>query len=672
MIECIFFLSPDNCPEEFACFNSLYAHLANKHPGTFRCPYCSQTICLNEHMITEHLSSVHRGFDEFQCLKCDDGFNNIQAIRVHMSSAHPANFLFIGARRTSKPIGNNIVDEIQVIYMANPQTHSAYKLMKCSTPNALNDMNPMELNPNEQRETLKKLNIQNQKMIFSGQIPEIMDLCITSSEIMTYENYEMLIPLNIQCKCETAELVTEVNAVGRSKDIVLECCNIGTISDTISMLTHRCRVHCEQPIVFLQIEQRSQSFVHKFVRCEFQCQLCDAQFVTRTTFVKHFYKTHPDCWIAAKILVNTQIIQSNDPKQPIESKTESLDYFYRSNLTCNQSDCKIIVGTRSQVFRHYNEHHDGIDKINEFEVQLGERITKNNPLEIAPYMHELTESHQMYLFACQHCRNFFESFAKIQQHFADVRRTENVEHNLRFTARKLMRCHEDRSIRTFGGLKIHYDNKHPGKRCTPVSVQPLKCCGLCCFNYDNNVNALNSHYEKKHANGGETYTDAFLTSINLDQIDINQCKYLSGCCSNIEEQNQLHQMVDHTLKCERRFSCTQYPNQTFSNIVSCLLYCMEQDPNTDCSKIINDLQCLKTFLSLISSMQIISPNGFIMTMQEIADTALANGMREKIGEFVQKAWNCEKQELSKLLLVNDGEINSIMNGFKLRFSKMKS
>lgn len=636
-------------------------------------------MCSKEDVIAEHLSSEHPGFEEFQCLKCDAGFKNVHSIRVHMSIAHPANYLLIGARYTSKLVDSAaattavVADEIQVVYVGNSRFPPVYKLIYCSAPNALNGMNPMELISNEQHETLKSLNVQyqNMKTVFTGQIPEIRNM-ENASEIISYENYKTLKPLTIQYKCITDEIVNEVNAIAtyidRSNDIDSKCCNINVIDDgnVSSMIIHRLEVHIGKPISFLQIEQQYQIRVNKIVRCKIQCVICNAQFTTRPKLIHHFYNDHPNCWFAGEISVNTQVIDSSDPKYLTQlqqtQSSSSFDYFYCSNLICIQPNGdRINVGTRTQAINHYNESHDSIDRLTEFEVRLFERVFKNNAQEIAIYKREIREPHQMYLFECQHCKRLFESLAGIEQHFADVRlENANIEHSqLRFLAKKLFRCHKDELIQTFNGMKRHYDNHHPGEPCTPVNVLlPSLYCGLCGFRYNKKINDLKSHYAEIHAGVGEMYNDGFLKSIDLDGIHINQCKYISECC--FDQEDQIDQIVAHTLKCHRRFSCSQYPDNEFSSIESFLLHRMEHDPDTDCTQIISDLQCFKTFMMLLSNMKIIWPNGFIATLTEIVGTAFANELRLRIGKIVHEAWNREKQNLSTILMVNDGKIGSFM------------
>lgn len=620
---------------------------------------------LNAQMISDHLSSLHEGFEEFQCLKCDKGSNSIHDIRMHMAAAHPASFLFVGARHTIKPVNDtNPCDGIQVIYVGSAQIPSV-QLVKCSASSALNSMDPLELNAAEQRKTLNRLNAQcqNVKIKFSGKIPDVMDIdTVASAGIISYKSYDALKLLSIQYQCCTDGNVNRADPI---------CCNInGAIHDMISMLKHRCSAHSDQPMVFVQIEQHSKFHVHKIVRCEFQCQICATQFSTRWKCIEHFHVAHLDCWVAARILVNARVVQSSgDHSQSILAESESLEYIYCSNLRCIQPDCSINVVTRSQAIQHYNEHHNDIDQIAAFEVALNENII-HKPQDIAAYKRELDQPHQMHLFVCLHCNKLFESLMKIEQHFAEVRGMAIGEPDLCFNVKKLLRCRHDKSIRTLGSMERHNKAKHPNDHCLPVHpLSPKSCCGICNSKYTKTI-GLRAHYDAKHPIVGECYTDDILGSIHRSQID--QCKYTLRCCaSNQQQHQQLHQIVEHTLKCHRRFACI--PNSTnrkFFDIISCVKHCMRG--NVDLAQIINDLQCFQTFLSLLQQMEITAQNGFVMKMHQIAGTEFGNALNAEIHRFVREVWHHEKDDLRQIMMVwwTDAQAQSFYfsNTISLSFS----
>lgn len=118
---------------------------------------------LDESIIVDHLSKSHPGFEEFQCLKCKYGVDNVNTIREHMSAAHPSNYLFVGARWVCE--SNENTNEIQLIYVGDAQDARPFKLMECSQPDALNGMDPEILSIEEQLNKLNELHV-NYEYIF--------------------------------------------------------------------------------------------------------------------------------------------------------------------------------------------------------------------------------------------------------------------------------------------------------------------------------------------------------------------------------------------------------------------------------------------------------------------------------------------------------------------------
>lgn len=611
----------------------------------------------NEQTIIKHLSCKHTRFEQFQCLICVAGFNTIHAIREHMSLQHSSNYLFVGARHTSKPYVAESIDKIQLMYVGESQQNALHTFAKCSTPIAFNAMKPSEMIPSQQLVALKRLNndFENLKTVCFEAAPRILG--DTSFHIISYDKFEMSLHLIIQFKCITDEAINGVDDIesyiDRSKDIDAKTpCNGCVVGAVQTMLRHRCQKHSAHPIVFLQIEQRAEFRVHKIIRCQFQCQRCHKTFITRLALIRHFNNMHPNHWIAAIILMDSQIIESCESKRP---SIQSVDFFYSSALSCSRLNCMRMIGTRTQAIEHHNQHHhrDTMNNINGFECKSGEKIIKNTPQEIASYVREVNEMHQMHLFQCHHCNRLFESLAKIQQHIADVLCTDDgiVFAMPRFSMKKLFGCREDNKTRTYDGMRLHYEDKHPGEQCAPVNVLlPEMFCGLCDYNYKKN-NDLNTHYNEKHACGGDSYSDALLKSMQLEKIDINQCKFALKCCTN-EEQNQLDQIVDHLMKCYRRFNCKQCPDRKFSSTIPFVSHCMEHDTNANGVKIVENLQNIKSFLSLLQDMTIIMPNGLVLTMAEIVDCSFGRELSVRIIQIAQNAWKREKDDLISLTVVS--------------------
>lgn len=643
------------------------------HSGTYECPFCAQTMGLDEPMITEHLSKQHPGFEEFQCLRCDVGFNNVHAIREHMSKVHPSNYLFVGARRTpSEPTDD--ADEIQLVYVGDALSTVPYQLMKCTWPDVLNGMDPREINIKQQLETLQMIRIDSMKMVHNGPVPPIRYYSDEKIGLnfIKYARYAALnarndkkyIPLIVTYKCITDSLTNEVPAIeehiNRKQDIDLMERNMTEFSDFIQMIRHRCKSHASHPIVFLQTEQQLRFVVHKIVRCAFECQLCAAHFGKRSELLSHFFNVHPKSWIAARISVKSKVIESNDTQQPVGLDAESFDYFYFTVFRCKSSDCN-FAGTRTEAIAHYNVQHlsdsdSGGSKVDGLSLAAFEHIIANKQPEFITHMQEIKNPHQMYLFECQHCSNLFESLVAIERHFVDVH-AQNSHCEPRFIVKQLFRFRlgNHHLIRTFAGM-MQYASEHPKEKPIPVNIHMQHYCGLCDYNYKQN-GTLSAHFEEKHAAcdgndsaDGDKYNDAFLHSLKLQNIDTAQCKFASGCCTN-EERTLLRQVVQHILICDRRFVCAECPNFKCFSTHSFITHCHEHNPDIDSATIVDNLHNFKAFLKLLDNMKIILPNGLVTAMHAICDTLFGGKLKGQIAEIAQESFAHEKDDFSLMTIL---------------------
>lgn len=469
----------------------------------------------------------------------------------------------------------------------------------------------------------------------------------------------------VRHKCIPEDLAINVDGIesyiGGSHDIdSMEQCN--AINNIADMLLHRCQEHSAHRTIFLQIEERAQFRVLKIVRCEWRCRNCNARFNTPSKLNHHFVLQHPNHWLAAKILIISNVIKSNDPKQSIQVESEHIVYFLHSAFVCNRTGCKREIGTRTQAIEHHNQHHyDYGDNVNRFEFTCREKIVKDSAPEIASYQHEINEPHPMHLFDCLHCKKLFGSPAfAIQHHFSKHCRYQKDVMEPRFRMKKLLRCPVDDVIRTYDGMKSHYADKHPGKQCTPVNIfMPKNVCGLCDYNYKNSYD-LDFHYGEKHACGSDSYGNKLLKTLKLHKFTVNECKYATGCCGN-EEKNQLNQIVAHLMECERRFVCKQCPDRKFPSRSSFVSHYEEHDANANNVKIVDELQNFKIFNPLFNTMQIIMPNGLVLLKADISGTTFVKDIHSEIGQNIRKLWDKEKDDIDRETMVRSKNFNFIIS-----------
>lgn len=85
------------------------------------------------------------------------------------------------------------------------------------------------------------------------------------------------------------------------------------------------------------------------------------------------------------------------------------------------------------------------------------------------------------------------------------------------------------------------------------------------------------------------------------------------------------------------------------------MHCIEHDAGANSAKIVGNLQNTKKVLAQLQTMTIIMPNGLILTVAEIRNTAFyQNILSVKIMQLMQDAWTREQADLRPLtVMVSD-------------------
>lgn len=190
------------CRHEFACWNIFYAHIREYHATAYKCPYCYQMvdttklINMKRHLAGHPLYIKPHEMDEFQCIYCDNAhehrFHSVNDIKLHMSVAHPSNFLFIGARQSIDPEPDS--GDVQIIYAGDMLDHKNYPLYKCLNTSTLNEMNPKSLNAEHQVATRNAINIGMQRVFESVSIEFNVRENIP---FLTFERYKQCVETGI-------------------------------------------------------------------------------------------------------------------------------------------------------------------------------------------------------------------------------------------------------------------------------------------------------------------------------------------------------------------------------------------------------------------------------------------------------------------------------------------
>lgn len=187
----------EKCTKEFACFITLRSHQVVDHGSRDYICSCHTQMENKANVLIDHfvLSHPEWRLEEFQCLYCDEGFVEIEQIRQHMCESHPSKFLLIGTRRcvrgdTSK---GNDDDSIQMVYIGDSKDYSGYQLMICVNRDALNSMNPRDLNPHNMYKARQLQSVQYPNVAdpFSGPFPPILFAKKYRKELnfLTYKEY---------------------------------------------------------------------------------------------------------------------------------------------------------------------------------------------------------------------------------------------------------------------------------------------------------------------------------------------------------------------------------------------------------------------------------------------------------------------------------------------------
>lgn len=611
----------------------------------------------DESTVADHLKYHHPDlhFEEFQCINCAEGFNDIGEIRDHMSQMHASNFLFIGARRRTTP--DDDPDEVQIVYIGESRDYSQYTFSEWSDGNALNGLDPTVLDPEKLYESLQVLNFQNKHLkvacttdippiTFVHKVPGSTDFFIKYDQYLELPIRQNKKPVLVEYRCITKDMAAESSAIEPYLAQLAGTDKCEGFRMLKQMIDHRRRRHLKQPIVYLQTE-RSDFLVYKIVRCSFKCQMCtdDILFETRAELSSHFFQNHRDHFVGAQIVQVHEVIQSNDPRQPVHSKTESAEFFYSSLLVCFQHEQPKTIGVKCDAISHYSTEHDTRDQM---ELKLGEFILENTPEEIVRYTNGNGGIHRSHLFECLHCSKLFESMAHIQSHF-DEMRAENADTVLRFRLNKLFACPYDKVIRTFKGMQCHYGRKHPNKAFVVTNALYTLGCGLCMDEPAfRSTDEIITHQKREHPNG-EQLTDDLLKSLHLDNIEVFQCKFSPGCCDELE-RNLILQVVKHIMECSRRFVCLDCQDLTFNSAISFATHC-NGEHGKKWDEIKHDLYNIKGFLALLSDMHIILPNGLVVMMNEISNTRFGADLRLKINALVTTLWDEEKRSLHSFSLL---------------------
>lgn len=714
------------CSEEFVCFNTFYLHLKVCHPNgdpnkidTYKCAYCFVDVMCTEQDIQKHLKDHY--FNEFHCLYCKIGFDDIDQIRAHMSDHHASHFLFIVARRSPKPEEVEEVEEdIQLVHIGDSKNYRDFSLFKCTNPDALELMKPTVLDVQAQYEVLQTNQNSVNRAQFFGKPPSMKFGKIKDDFFIKYDDYIKLprhrgsyksvestshsvnqaspaksteqivydvppqvkvvsrhpiksefnqvnfdqnqfgsaVATTITCKCISIEEVEDLENI-KLRSYKAQLCHHCSkfikidkktgLNPYIShlmeendhpctefsptekyMIQHRIKAHGNSSIVYIMKEETANTLVYKLVHCQFQCLVCNAIFENVIDAKKH-HQNHLNRYLRSKVIQKIRVIQSDDPEQPVDSCTEVTQKYSLCNLFwCNR--CNTAMGTRLKALTHHKDSHPR----HNFEYSIKSLLVESNTLKI--------DDHSLYVLECEHCMQLFGSNESVQAHIKRVRNENpNSSENALYTVKQLLVCPECKIVSTYSGLDAHYSANHPEKAILPVHIINNKLCGLCRMNERDA-----RHFQRAHERG-EVVGNVLLRKLKLDKELITNCTFAPGCCGEMRF-DQIAQVINHVSNCKLRCFCDLCPDSTFTGANEFITHRKDMH-NENLQQILDNIHNIKNFMSLLSEMRLIFPNGFVVTKKAIEDTSIGIQLSNEISKPVRDLFDREKLWFNTILLL---------------------
>lgn len=693
----MFLLISGDCPdrEGFAFIDQFYKHLKKYHSRSYRCgePECTTSIKdYSEREIRNHLSG--HSFFEFECLHCEEGFNDLISIKAHMSTNHSSQFLMIATRQT----------RAKMLYIGDDTNGETFTKYRCNNLNPLKEILPSkELMISDERYDLKlqELNQKTSKEIVAGPIepidftkaerdrlfiryhkyerligekssqsshnppqpshsdqliqPEEMAMDTDAMDYVSTINSPQMVPSTrtIEYGCISDEMVAQINAGNHELVPDFEQSHCFTADTEKNMITHRIKKHSHSPqqIAYWEIERNPEDHIQiqRLVQCTFHCNICHAVFDTTAVLLLHFSTKHKDCVIDTRIDQHVLVVFSNDAGTPTgHSFTSSHQYEYSQLFYCSKRGHDIVDGTLECALEHYEKHHKPKER---FELQL----FKTLPEKGTPQFHKMTKEnqkpHRMYVFECSQCAKLFESIGRASAHcmqptslMDNVNRISHVNCNS-FVAKKLIACSACKIVSTLDWIQNHECNKSANK--IPVNaINPTRCAFCDCMS--EKIDPL--HYHNMHGNGYDLSMD-MVKQLNLNVVE-KEAFYSPGCCPTERyHYNQLDQLVCHSAKCCTSFVCNECEDG-FEDLISLVIHLQmthHRTPDEIIEWASQTWQCIKRvfYNKPLNEMRMFLPSGLTLLKN-------SNGFREQLklhltGLITENVWRSEMETIKRTI-----------------------
>lgn len=403
------------------------------------------------------------------------------------------------------------------------------------------------------------------------------------------------------------------------------------LNDVKKIIQHRITSHKDEPIVYLQIEQ-SPHYTYKVVQCKFKCQIstCCTRFDTRQQLETHTFNKHKERFIQARIVQEITVIESH-LKHEINFKEENIDLSYCTLFTCSEHEDIEILGSKTNALCHHNQFHNR-SETNIFKTSIFQSVQECETIKAIKI--ENDQDHRIYVFKCCYCRQLFGSRECVESHNCSIN-----EHDIRFTISKLV-AHptKQKMIATFEDMQKYNELQNPQILLTPLNICSKKCCGLCSYKYTN-TNDLEIHYRRFHSKG-EVLNFDLLKSFHLETVELGECFFQAGCCTNIERKT-IGQIVCHVMACgKRRFICNECsPIESFDIFMEFVTHLMKHS----IGDIYGKIHDIKILLALFSDMAIRFPIGLVVTFDAVSDLEFGYKVQSTLLKELNQATEKERK-----------------------------
>lgn len=313
---------------------------------------------------------------------------------------------------------------------------------------------------------------------------------------------------------------------------------------------HIGEAHSNSSLNYKFVEASSRSLrVVKLVESVFECNICQMKCERRRLIDKHFNEMHKKFYVDAQIIQDIKVIESTDPKQPVNSKeTSDNRLIYSALFYCTRDG--YYSNTKAGLIQHFRNKHAAFDHL---EMTIRTNFYRSSWFDWNPddFTRENQQFDRMVVYKCYYCtrdcneiQRTFESITEIRNH---CQRTHDSQPPL-YMVSKLVACIRCRTVSTSDGIKKHYQNEHKSSRFVLGSVTNKNQCGVC-NHLARDMIGLEQHFYSQHAttDAYERFRNAMLDKLEVP-TNINNVGYAPKCCKHIKYQN-IPDVVDHVINC---------------------------------------------------------------------------------------------------------------------------